>query len=96
MRLVLYPGLYVYFNIAHLKNREGVVDFHAVMDMVYRMILFGMNHCTITTTELPPKPNFNYPVHISYLFVSDDRTSSTAPSTETCHVMCESDMYNCL
>ena len=95
MRLALYPGLYIFFNVSRLKNREGLVDFHDVMAVVYRMTLFRMNHCTVvTTTELLPKPNFNYPV--SFLFVSDDRTSSTAPSTETCHVMCESNMYNCL
>ena len=28
-----YPGLPMFFNV-HEKNREGLVDFHAVMDVV--------------------------------------------------------------
>ena len=30
-----------------LKNREGLVDFHDVMDVVYRMTRIGMNYCAL-------------------------------------------------
>ena len=31
----------------HTENREGLVDFHDVMDVVYRMTCIGMNNYTL-------------------------------------------------
>ena len=37
------------FPCCTLKNREGLVDFHDVMDVIFTMTRIGMNHCTRTT-----------------------------------------------
>ena len=31
----------------HSEKSEGLVDFHDVMDVVYRMTRIGMYHCTV-------------------------------------------------
>ena len=37
----------VFFSMLYAENQEGLVDFHNVMDVVYKITHIGMNHCTV-------------------------------------------------
>ena len=39
----------------HAENQEGLVDFHDVMDVVYRMTRIGMYHCTLHALSCRPR-----------------------------------------